>query len=217
MLYLRVSTATKSRYGEVQAFDQRPELQEAPLKELASRRGWQITQVYVDRASGAKENRPALERLLADARSRRFDLLLVWRFDRVSRSALHFLSLVEDFRGLGIDFVSHEQSLDTTTAMGKFTLTMFAALAELERQVIRERVSAGLDYARRFGTKSGKSIGRPHVIFHRNQVRVLRSEGLSWRQIALRLDVGVGTVRRAAAVPSGPAQACQNPAEGNPD
>ena len=138
-IYLRVSTTSKSRYGETLTFDQRPELQEEPLRRLAEQRGWSIAGVYCDRASGAKETRPELDRLLADARRRKFDVLLVWRFDRLSRSALHFLQIVEELRHLGIDFVSHEQSLDTTTAIGKFTLTIFAALAELERQVNRER------------------------------------------------------------------------------
>ena len=102
---------------------------------------------------------------MADARRGCFDVLLIWRFDRLSRSVPHFLQVVDELRQFGIELVSHEQSFDTTTAMGKFTLTMFAALAELEREVIRERVQAGIDYARLHGTKSGKPIGRPALCF----------------------------------------------------
>jgi DNA invertase Pin-like site-specific DNA recombinase len=211
VLYLRVSSASKSKYGDAFAFDQRPELQEAPLRHLAEKRGWTVTRVYVDRASGGKESRPGLDQMLTDARRRRFDVLLLWRFDRLSRSAIHFLQIAEELRVLGVDFVSHEQALDTTTAMGRFTLTMFAALAELERQVIRERVTVGLEYAQRHGTKSGRPIGRPRVIFHRDQIAHLRTEGLSWREISHRLGAGVGTVRRAYLQVAGPSEACQNP------
>jgi DNA invertase Pin-like site-specific DNA recombinase len=124
-----------------------------------------------------------LTELLADARRDFFDVVMVWRFDRLSRSVPHFLNTVDQLRRSGIDFVSHEQSFDTTTAMGKFTLTMFAALAELEREVIREPVQAGLDYARIHGTKSGKAIGRPMAVFRRDEARTLRSEGNSWRTV----------------------------------
>lgn len=138
-----------------------------------------------------------LDRLLADARRGKFDVVMVWRFDRLSRSALHFLEIIEELRSLGVDFVSHEQALDTTSSMGKFVLTMFAGLAELERQVIRERVRAGLQYARRHGTKSGKPIGRPRRVFDREQAGRLSAQGASLRQIAGTLNVGYGTVCRA--------------------
>jgi DNA invertase Pin-like site-specific DNA recombinase len=209
-LYLRVSTASQSRYGDRLAYDQRPELQEGPLRFLADQRGWKITEVYLDRVSGAKAQRPGLDRLMQDARQRRFDVLMVWRFDRLSRSALHFLTVAEELRALGIDFVSYEQALDTTTPMGQFALTMFAALAELERQVIRDRVAAGMLYAKEHGTKSGRPIGRPRAIFRRDEVADLRRQGLSWRQIARRLGAGVGTVRRAFGDSDGVPEACQN-------
>ena len=209
-LYLRVSTASQSRYGDRLAFDQRPELQEEPLRRLAEQRGWTVTKVYTDRASGSKESRPELDLLLEDAAHRRFDVLMVWRFDRLSRSAVHFLQTVERLRACGVDFVAHEQALDTTTAMGKFTLTMFAALAELERQVIRERVVSGLEYAKAHGTKSGRDIGRPRAVFDRRQVAEFRTQGVSWREIARRLHVGVGTVRRVHQEFSDTPEPCQN-------
>lgn len=200
-IYTRVSTASRSRYGDAVSYDQRPEVQEQPLRGMAEKRGWTVTQVYTDRESGAKQTRPALANLMRDARLCAFDVLLVWRFDRLSRSVLHFLQLVEELRELGIEFVSLEQSFDTTTASGKFTLTMFAALAELEREIIRERVRAGLEYARENGTKSGAPIGRPRAVFRRDEARELRSQGVSWRAISNRIGVSVATIRRACQDP----------------
>jgi DNA invertase Pin-like site-specific DNA recombinase len=105
------------------------------------------------------------------------------------------LALAE-FRALGIDFVSCQEALDTSTPMGKAIFTVIGAMAELERNVIRERVVSGLDYARKHGTKSGNAIGRPKAVFDRANVVQLRDDGRSWREIAGMLGVGVGTVRR---------------------
>ncbi len=131
--------------------------------------------------------------------------MLVWRFDRFARSVKQLVLALEEFRALGIDFISYQEALDSSTPMGKAMFTIIAAMAELERSVIRERVVAGLEYARERGTRSGKPIGRPRAVFRRDRVRELRAEGLSWGQIARRLNVGTGTVRRAAVQP------CQNP------
>jgi DNA invertase Pin-like site-specific DNA recombinase len=214
-LYLRVSTSSQGQYGERREYDQRPEVQEGPLRRHADLRGWSVTNVYVDRLSGATRQRPGLETMLRDARAGRFDVLMVWRFDRLSRSVADFLSITDELRALNIDLVSHEQAFDTTTPMGKFTLTMFAALSELERQVICERITAGLEYARRNGTKSGKPIGRPIAVFDRHQIAELRRKGHSWREIASALGVGVGTVRRAYPERAASAQPCQNLQGGN--
>ena len=210
-IYTRVSTASRSRYGAALAYDQNPEVQEAPLRRLIAARGWTLTRVYSDRITGAEERRPALVELMADARRGTFEVVLVWRFDRLSRSVQHFLSVVAELRSLGVDLISHEQAFDTTTPMGKFTLTMFAALAELEREVIRERVRAGIDYARAHGTKSGRPLGRPRRIFDRLAVGRLRAEGLSFRQIAGKVGVGYGTVLRAVQRPGGASGVIQNP------
>lgn len=203
-VYVRVSTAKKSRQSDEAIFDQSPEVQEQPLKELIAQRGWQLGSVYSDRASGAKERRPGLDQLMADARRGAFDVVVVWRFDRFARSVRQLLLALEEFRALGIDFVSHQETLDTFTPMGTAMFPIIAAMAEPERSVIRERVIAGLDYARERGTRSGKPIGRPKAIFRRDQVAALRRQGLSWRQIARTLGVGLGTVRRTL-------DACQNP------
>ncbi len=113
---------------------------------------------------------------MRDARRGEFDVVTVWRFDRFARSVKQLVLALEEFGSLGIDFVSHQEALDTSTPMGKAMFTIIAAMAELERSVIRERVVAGLEYARRYGTKSGKAIGRPKTIFDRSAVAQLRAE-----------------------------------------
>jgi len=113
---------------------------------------------------------------MADARRRQFDVVMVLRFDRLSRSVRHSLQVIEELRGTSVALYSHEQSLDTTTPMGQFTLTMFAALAELKRSAIRERVVAGREYVRRNGTKSGRPIGRPRVSLDGSRVATLREQ-----------------------------------------
>jgi DNA invertase Pin-like site-specific DNA recombinase len=210
-VYARVSTALRRRRDTELMFEQRPEVQAEPLCKFAETRGWNVTRVYSDRMNGTSDVRPALTELMADARRGSFDVLLIWRFDRLSRSVPHFLQIVNELRQLGIELVSYEQNFDTTTAMGNFTLTMFAALAELEREVIRERVQAGIDYARLHGTKSGKPIGRPPAVFRRDQARELRNAGNSWRTVARKLGVSIGSVRRACQDTSEERELCQKP------
>jgi DNA invertase Pin-like site-specific DNA recombinase len=165
-LYLRVSTASKTKHDS-STFNQNPAVQEQPLRELIAQRGWQLQQVYADRASGAKERRPGLDALMVDARRGAFDVVLVFRFDRFARSVKQLIQALVQFRSLGIDFISHQEALDTSTPMGKAMFTIIAAMAELERSMIRERIMAGIEYARVRGTKSGRPIGRPRAIFRR--------------------------------------------------
>jgi DNA invertase Pin-like site-specific DNA recombinase len=195
-LYVRVSTASKSKNGEAVNYVQNPEIQEQPLPDLIAQRGWKVLRVYSDRASGAKERRPGLDMLLADARRGLFDIVVVWRFDRFARSVKQLVLALEEFRSLGIDFVSRQEALDTSTPTGKAMFTITAAMAELERSLIRERVVAGLKYAQDNGTKSGTSVGRPRKVFRRDTGLELRKAGSSWREIARRVGAGVTTVRR---------------------
>src|SRR5215469_16179345 len=135
--YLRVSTATKSRRGDVTAFEQDPAVQERPLRDLIEQRGWTLCRVYSDRLSGANEARPGLNALMSDARRGVFDVVVVWRFDRFARSVKQLVLALEEFRSLGIDFISHQEALDTSTPIGRAMFTIIAAMAELERDVIR--------------------------------------------------------------------------------
>jgi DNA invertase Pin-like site-specific DNA recombinase len=188
-IYARVSTANNG---------QDPRVQTRELGEFCERRGWTLVPEYVDIGiSGTKEKRPALDRLMADAFKRRFDVVVVWRFDRFARSVSHLLRALETFQTLGIEFVSLSEQMDTSTPTGKMVFTVLGAVAELERSLIVERVKAGLRNAR----AKGKRLGRPKRSLDASAIDALRAEGLPWRAIAVRLGVGLATLHRAS-VPS---------------
>lgn len=202
--YVRVSTANHVGQGESARFDQNPEVQEQPLRALIEQRGWALCRVYSDRASGIRERRPGLDALMKAARRGEFDVVAVWRFDRFARSVKQLVLALEEFRALKIDFVSHQEAVDTSTPIGKAMFTVIGAMAELERNIIRERVMAGLEYARQHGTKSGKPVGRPKAVFSRDEVLRLRAQGVSLREIARRVGTSVASVRRATNRPTTP-------------
>ena len=208
-IYVRVSTTNRTRSGD--GFEQNPEVQEVPLRQLVQQRGWILARVYSDRLSGAKTDRPGLNSLMQDARRGLFDVVLVWRFDRFARSIEQLVLALAEFKARGMDFVSCQESLDTSTPMGKAMFTIIGAMSELERNVIRERVLAGMEYARRHGAKSGNAIGRPRRIFDRNEVARLRAAGLSIEKIAHQMRLGVGTVVRVLSAHDAGEPAFQNP------
>jgi DNA invertase Pin-like site-specific DNA recombinase len=139
-IYVRCSTVTKKKLGDVSAYPQDPEAQVKPLLELPESRGWELYRVNSDRTSGAKEARRGLNALMEDARRRRFGVVLVWRFDRFARSVRQLVLALEEFDVLGIEFIRYQEALDTSTPTGKAMFTIIAAMAELERSVIREQV-----------------------------------------------------------------------------
>jgi len=211
-IYVRVSTASKTKLGDAENFIQNLGVQEQPLRDLITQRGWTLYRVYSDRASGAKERRVGLDALMKDARRGHFDVVVVWRFDRFARSAKQLVFGLEEFRALGIDFVSHQEALDTSTPMRKAMFTVMAAMAELERSIIQERVIAGIDHALRNGTRSGRPVGRPKVVIDGDVVVQLRSiEGLSWPAIARKLHSSSGSVRRSYNAAAVRHNTCQNP------
>src|SRR5215472_546711 len=187
-------------YARVSTSDQNNAIQVRELTDYVQRRGWELATTYQDQISGAKASRPGLDKLMADARQRRFDAVLVWKLDRFGRSLVHCVTGIQELASLGIRFIATSQGLDTdeSNPASKLLLHILAAVAQFERELIRERVSAGMRTAKARGTRSGKPIGRPKRIFDRSQVQRLREGGKSWRQIALVLGVGLGTVRRAA-------------------
>ncbi len=142
--------------------------------------------------SGSKEKRPALDQLMKDAQRRRFDAVLVAKFDRFARSTRHLIQALEQFNALGVDFISLSESIDTSTPMGKMVFTVIGAVAELERSLIQERVVMGIQRAK----KQGKRLGRPKVLANRLHIQALHEEGLSSRQIASRLKLSPSTVLR---------------------
>ena len=183
-LYARVLTKNNG---------QDPETQLMALREYASARKLAVFAEYVDVGiSGSKDSRPALNQLMADARKRRFDTVLVARFDRFARSTRHLVLALEEFNALGVDFISLSESVDTSTPMGKMVYTVIAAVAELERSLIRERVVMGLQRAK----AQGKRLGRPKVQASEYQLMQLCEQGLSSRQIAKQLGLSPSTVLR---------------------
>jgi DNA invertase Pin-like site-specific DNA recombinase len=191
-IYVRVSTSSKT----AGVFDQDPAMQVEPLKKLIADRGWDLVHVYADRASGAQESRAGLDTLMRDAKKRRFDAVLVWKLDRFARSTKQLLTLLDELTALNIAFVSHQESLDSSTPVGRLMFTMIGAIAEFERSLIRERVIAGVEHAKVHGTRSGKAIGRPKAIFPRGKVAELVAGGLSLRQAAKKIGIGYGTALR---------------------
>jgi DNA invertase Pin-like site-specific DNA recombinase len=150
-------------YARVSTVDQEPENQLAELRRYAAARGWSVAE-YVDRGvSGAKDSRPALDRLLVDARRRKVDVVLCWRLDRLGRNLRHLVVLLDDLRAVGVDFVSLNEGIDATTPAGKLQLHILAALAEFERARIAERVKAGLARVRASGRRLGRPVGRVDV------------------------------------------------------
>lgn len=179
-------------YARVSTRDQSCELQLRDLRTYCKARGFEAFREYIDIGqSGAKDSRPELNRLMDDARKRKFDAIVVWRFDRFARSTKHLLLALEEFRSLGIQFISYQENIDTSSALGQALFTIVSAVAQLERDLIRERVTAGIRNAR----ASGKKLGRPKSGVLQADILNFREQGLSLRQIAAKLGVGYGTIR----------------------
>ena len=183
-IYARVST----RNG------QNPEMQIDELRAYCKRREWEIAGEFVDSGvSGAKEHRPALDHLLTDCRRRCVDAVVVYRYDRFARSLRQLVNALEEFRALGIDFVSIPEGVDTSTPNGRLVFGIFASIAEFERELIRDRVRSGLASAK----ARGKRLGRPRVAVDRLRIASLRCQGRSWAEICKELRVSKGTAQRA--------------------
>jgi len=186
-------------YARVSTTDQTNAIQIRELKEYVERRGWELAGVYQDQMSGAKASRPGLNQLMADARCRKFDVVVVWKLDRFGRSLVHCVSGIQELASLGIRFIATSQGLDTdeSNPASKLLLHILAAISQFERELIHERVSAGMKAAKTHGTKTANPVGRPGRIFNRDEVVRLRETGLSIEKIADQMSIGVGTVVRA--------------------
>lgn len=182
-LYARVSTKDKG---------QDPEVQLGPLRAEAARQGWRVVGEYVDYQSGTTTSRPRLDQLMGDVDAGRIDVVCVWKFDRFARGVIHLLRSLYRFRERGVDFVSLTEALDTTTPMGRAMFTIIAAIAELERELIVERVHAGLDAARARGVR----LGHPPKQIDLRPAQMLLAQGRSIREAAGMLGLSEATLRR---------------------
>lgn len=184
-LYSRVSTMN----------GQEPEVQLRELREYCRRRDFEIAEEFVDRGvSGSRERRPALDKLMVACRKRLVDAVVVYRYDRFARSLRQLVNALDEFRALGIDFISIHEDVDTSTPNGRLVFGIFAGIAEFERELIRDRVRSGLAMAK----AKGKVLGRPRVQADSLQIASLRDSGDSWRTISRKIGVSVRTARRLA-------------------
>jgi DNA invertase Pin-like site-specific DNA recombinase len=183
-IYARVSTHN----------GQNPEMQLEEVRRFCRARGWEIAGEFVDAGiSGSKERRPALDKLLALCRRREVDAVVVYRYDRFARSLRQLVNALEEFRALGIDFVSLHEGVHTPTPHGRLVFGIFASIAEFERELIRDRVCSGLASAR----AAGKRLGRPRKTVDADVIAQLRRAGHTWQEISKAMGLGEGTVRRA--------------------
>jgi DNA invertase Pin-like site-specific DNA recombinase len=191
-----IPTKAKSRraviYTRVSTIDQHPETQLYDLREMAKWRGYEIVYEYSDKISGAKQKRPGLDQLLADARRHKFDVVLVWAFDQMARSVRHFLEILDELNHLSVEFVSFRENIDTGGPLGRAMVVIVGAIAELEKNLIVERVRAGMRRAR----LEGRQIGRSPLKIDRAQLIDDRRSGMSLSQVAKKHRVSRATVCR---------------------
>ena len=180
-LYMRVSTV-----------DQHPETQLLDLRQMAAQRGYEIVHEYTDRISGAKAKRPGLDEMIADARRGRFDVVLVWASDRIARSVKHFLEVLDELNRLNIEYISFRENIDTGGPLGRAIVIIIGAVAELERNLIIERVRAGMRRAR----LEGRQIGRRPLDLDREAIVRDRQHGKTLGQIAKTHRISRATVHR---------------------
>lgn len=186
-LYMRVSTV-----------DQHPEAQVLDLRQLAVQRGFEIVQEYSDTISGVKARRPGLDELMADARHGKFDVVIVWAFDRLARSVKHLLDVLDEFNRLGIEFISFRENIDTGGPLGRALIVIIGAIAELERNLIIERVRSGMRRAK----LEGRRLGRPPLHVDREALLRDRGRGHSLRQLATLYGISRASVARVLQSPA---------------
>jgi len=181
-------------YGRVSTHDQSVDMQVTELTDYPERRGWQLVGQYLDcGVSGSKESRPALNRLMADALQRQFDVLLVWKIDGFGRSLKHLVNSLAELESVGVAFVSFRDSLDLGSPAGRLMAQLLGAISEFERSLITETVRAGIRNAR----NKGRTLGRPRLDVDCGRILRLKANGSSLRAISQQLGISVGSVHRA--------------------
>ena len=180
-IYLRVSTKSQDTSNQLQ-----------PLKEYAQRCGYEVVEVYEDKGvSGVKNSRPSLDKMVLDARRRKFSMILSWSIDRVGRNMTHLCGFVDEMNQLGVNLYFHQSSIDTTTSVGKMFFHIISSVASFERELIRERVIAGLERAR----NSGVRLGRPTQMNEgmKSAIKILKEKGVGVRETCRQLAIGSAT------------------------
>jgi len=185
-------------YMRVSSVDQHPETQLLDLRQLAAQRGYEVIKEYTDRISGAKARRPGLDELMRDAHRGSFDVVLVWASDRIARSVKHFLEVLDELNHLNVEFVSFREQIDTGGPLGRAIVVIIGAIAELERNLIIERVRAGMRRAR----LEGQHIGRKPVEVDREAILRDRRRGQSLGQLARTYSVSRTTIHRVLHQPN---------------
>jgi len=181
-------------YVRVSTKDQSVDMQLNDLERYSRERGLNVFKVYEDSGiSGTKETRPALSELMSDAKKKKFDMVLVWRFDRFARSTKHLVNSLHEFRHLGIDFISFQENIDTSSPLGEAIFTIISAMSTLERDIIAERVKGGLRKAR----DKGKRLGRPKSKIDISRLIEYRKQNMSIRRIAVEMSLSKGTIEKA--------------------
>lgn len=180
-------------YARVSTLEQSTDMQIRSLREYVQLRGFTVYKEYIDEGiSGAKDSRPALNELMNEARKRKFNFVIVYRFDRFARSTKHLIMALEEFKTLGIEFVSYSENIDTSSPLGKAIFVIVSAISELERSIIRERVVSGLKNAR----AKGKRLGRPCVAYEPAEIVRLRASGSTLEAISKRVGISIAAISR---------------------
>jgi DNA invertase Pin-like site-specific DNA recombinase len=191
---MKTKFKTVAIHARVSTDKQKVDIQLNELRDFVSRSGWNVYKEFIDEGyTGSNTKRPAFSEMRHEASKRKFDILLVWKLDRLSRSLKDLISTLDELGHLGINFISYDNNLDTTTPTGKLVFQIIGAVAEFEKDIIRERVVAGLENAK----QKGKQLGRPKI--HDGileKAKELRSQGMSFRKIERQLGVGEGTIRK---------------------
>jgi len=173
-------------YARVSTREQNVDMQLIDLRSYAQARGLNVIQEYIDYASGSKNDRENYQKLFNDVRKRRTDIVLVWKFDRFARSTKELINALEEFKNLGVDFISYKENIDTSTHMGKILFTIISAFAEFEKAVLRERVISGMDKAR----AKGIEFGRPKIPpFKIKEAKEMKAAGVNWKEICKKLGI----------------------------
>jgi DNA invertase Pin-like site-specific DNA recombinase len=180
-------------YSRTSTLDQDPLMQLGELREFAANKGFQVVGEYTDHGfSGVKARRPELDRMMDDARRHKFDVLLVWSCDRLARSTKHLLQTIDELNGMGIQFLSQREAIDTEGPLGRAIIIIVSVMAELERCIIIERVRAGMRRAR----LEGRQIGRARLDVDREQIAIDRRSGMSLTQVAKKHGISRASVCR---------------------